>query len=412
MNPEKVAKKFTATTNMRLLVVLALSCSSLVFYRQAVAAHWEDGQSPMTEGRAGHTATLITTGTLKGQVIITGGNIGTLGLDAKHPLAFGKQTASVDLYHEDGNVTALPPMYFERLGHTATALDDGSLLVAGGTTSGAASTSEVYDPIKGWSRIQIMREPRNQHTATLLPNGEVLVAGGCNPIADTVTSTAELFNPGFQSWDTAPPMSTARCGHTATRLSNGKILIAGGVSNAQDQQGNPKLLRTTELFDPQTNTWEPGPNMIGSRAKHNAICMDVECSKVLVAGGIAQDSNTANTTPAYQRAEIYDVASNRWSRAADMMSVHGNGMAMARLGNGSIIAMGGQLAATPEVEIYDPIQDRWQEAASHLPAVFQATAVTLTNSKVLFSGGAGDWRYHLPSSALQAVYNGNPGQEP
>ena len=65
-----------------------------------------------------------------------------------------------------------------RYWHTATLLQNGKVLVAGGDWTGAPST-EVYDPAAGtWAPTGNMNVARKTHTATLLQNGKVLVAGG------------------------------------------------------------------------------------------------------------------------------------------------------------------------------------------------------------------------------------------
>jgi hypothetical protein len=402
MNNTSAAR--AAKRNTRLLCSLALAVTSLAG-RQAVAGHWNYNQPLMTEGRAGHTATLMLDGPLKYKVIIAGGNIGTRTVGEHQPLTGGKATASVDLYSENGSVTPLPPMYFERLSHTATALADGTLLVAGGTSIDAAATSEVYDPNQhAWSRIHVMNEPRANHTATLLPNGMVLAAGGCNPRTDAATASAETFNAGTQSWNMVAPMQTPRCSHTATLLSNGKVLVVGGISNSGGQLDNAKLLQTTELFDPKTNTWERGPDMAFARAWHNATCIDAKCSEVLIAGGAARKPGASNEAYEYKPAEIYNVATNQWFPARSMLSPRGDGTTMARLSDGRVIAMGGRFAPA-NAEIYDVYTDRWQAFTVNHPPLMRATAVELASGNVLFSGGTGDWRYHVPSSQQQIVYD-------
>src|SRR6185295_8297668 len=66
-----------------------------------------------------------------------------------------------------------------RSGHTATVLQDGRVLVVGGSGFANSFTSaELYDPATGtWTRTGNLRYERYGHTATLLPNGKVLVAG-------------------------------------------------------------------------------------------------------------------------------------------------------------------------------------------------------------------------------------------
>jgi hypothetical protein len=65
--------------------------------------------------------------------------------------------------------------------HTATLLlPNGQVLVAGGFGSaGFLASAELYNPATGtWAATRSMTDARFFHTATLLQNGEVLVAGG------------------------------------------------------------------------------------------------------------------------------------------------------------------------------------------------------------------------------------------
>jgi hypothetical protein len=67
-------------------------------------------------------------------------------------------------------------------GFTATRLNNGQVLIAGGAdTNGLIPAAELYDPSTGtFSLTGSLNTPRLGHTATLLPNGEALIAGGVN----------------------------------------------------------------------------------------------------------------------------------------------------------------------------------------------------------------------------------------
>src|SRR5271155_472834 len=67
---------------------------------------------------------------------------------------------------------------------------------------------------------------RERHTATLLNNGMVLIAGGES--SRTLLATAELYDPATRAFTFTAPPNNARRDHTATLLNNGMVLIAGG----------------------------------------------------------------------------------------------------------------------------------------------------------------------------------------
>jgi hypothetical protein len=75
-----------------------------------------------------------------------------------------------------------------------------------------------------------MQSGRLLHTATALPNGKILIAGGTSIINSTLTAlnTAELYDPSTGTFTfTANNMLAPRTAHTATLLATGQVLIAG-----------------------------------------------------------------------------------------------------------------------------------------------------------------------------------------
>jgi hypothetical protein len=93
----------------------------------------------MNGGRAENTATLLPGGT----VLVAGGNSGSSG---------SATLASAELYDTgNGTWTATGNMDGGRIGHTATLLPDGTVLVAGGVSSSgsALAFAELYDAGSG-----------------------------------------------------------------------------------------------------------------------------------------------------------------------------------------------------------------------------------------------------------------------
>jgi Galactose oxidase, central domain len=88
-------------------------------------------------------------------------------------------------------------------------------------------TGSDNDPASGnWRVTDRLNTARFAHTATLLQNGMVLVAGGIGQ-TDLPAST-ELYDPASRTWNATGSLNTARYSHTATLLQNGMVLVAGG----------------------------------------------------------------------------------------------------------------------------------------------------------------------------------------
>jgi hypothetical protein len=123
-------------------------------------------------------------------------------------------------------------------------LGSGKVLIAGGSTNmGYEKTAELYDPATNtWSTAASMATARYSPTATVLDSGRVLVAGG-EAGEPLVTATVELYVPATNIWSAAASMAIARSTHTSTLLGNGKVLVTGG---AYETIGDDA---TAELYD-------------------------------------------------------------------------------------------------------------------------------------------------------------------
>ncbi|TAJ16000.1 MAG: hypothetical protein EPO68_11845 [Planctomycetota bacterium] len=181
-----------------------------------------------------------------------------------------------------------------RVFHSLTTLVDGRIYVAGGQAPGAATTIydrvEFFDPqTQSFGNSPIpLPEPRTHHTATLLADGRVLLLGGIGP--GGVLASGRLFQPLTGQYAPTPNMATPRALHTATLLSDGRVLVTGGSPQFtfSHPTGQPlaytSAVATTEVYDPNTNTWTSGPGLQRGLTTHQASRLGD--GRVLITGGV------------------------------------------------------------------------------------------------------------------------------
>jgi hypothetical protein len=335
--------------------------------------------SSMANARESHTATLLN----DGKVLVVGGDAlvpkppscppptGTCRAHLE-PLASAEQfDATLGVFAETG------AMATPRTHHTATLLDSGKVLVAGGDASG---TAEIFDPSTGlFTPTGAMTIPRTSHTATLLcdlsslpcKDNRVLVAGGGS-------FTAELFDPTSDSFTPTGSMGAERLNSTATLLKNGQVLVTGG----SDASGN--LLATAELFDPATGTFVPTGNMSVARTFHTATLLT--SGMVLVTGGYSSNGVTAT-------AELFDAVTGTFAPTGSMESPRTLHQATKR-SDGKVLVTGGastnnstnnQPLAT--AELFDPVTGIFTHAGNMEIERVAHMATLLINGGVLITGG-------------------------
>ena len=278
-----------------------------------------------------------------------------------------------------GAWSPLPDLPTGRLDASATVLRDGRLLVAGGSqeTEIAIATADIFDPkTNAWSAAAPMTSARARHTATLLRDGRVLVVGGLGP----GRGTAELYDPAANAWSPAGNLVEARANQQAVLLGDGGVLVMGGR-----QAGRP--LSSAEIFDPRTRSWTAVPSLSVARDRPEAVAL--HDGRVLVTGGVTIDTGGALESGVLfgsplATIELYDPAKKAWT-AGSPMSVGRVGHAMAVLGSGQVLVVGGTRDPAP-AEVYDPVADTWFEGPNLIPRI-APTIGLLSDGEVVVAGG-------------------------
>lgn len=230
-----------------------------------------------------------------GRVLLTGGGNGTVTM----PVG----TASTVLYDPfEGTMTAGPAMSVARSLHTATALNDGRILIVGGVIDalGTAGTQcEIFDPLTGsFSPAASMGTARAAHAAELLADGRVLVVGGTNSFAGGSTSIGavlnassdmgEVYDPIANTWTpVANAMSSRRFLPTATRMGNGQVLVVSGLSGASNVFGQdvPTWTSSVDAYDPSLNRFVPVAGIGSANARGGASAARLPNGDIWVVGG-------------------------------------------------------------------------------------------------------------------------------
>jgi hypothetical protein len=361
-----------------------------------IAGTWTSTGSLTTGGRALHTATLLG----NGKVLIAGGWDGTVSLNTAelYDPATGLFTQTKN------NLNNITTMTAVRSQHTATLLDNGKVLIAGGWGGGPLASSELFDPVSGvftapTGSTPSLTDARNTHTATRLPSGKVLIVGGYG--AATTLATAELFDPASEAFSSTGSLSQGRGSHRAGILTNGKVLVTGG--------NNGGSLSSAELYNPNAGTFSAAGSLSQARQWHNGALLPN--GQVLISGGNNNASSHWDIQTSFlSSAELYDPITNAFTSTGTMTTSRSAASRQVLWTGRDLVAAGGSNTA----ELYCPAMpgtpEQWTKTGKLNTARTGAQATVLDNGNIFISGGtdmtAGDASTAYASNELYDYMSG------
>lgn len=249
-----------------------------------------------------------------GTVLGSGGPSNVLGVHSTEAKRYDPGEERVDAVAEMVN----PRAYHAAVRLGATQLDEGDVqltddthkgkvLVTGGqqdrNTYASQQSAELYDPAtNAWTPITPMLASRRTHAAVKLNDGRVMVVGGssCPPGVGSTSCRepdpqAEIYDPITGAWIPTDPIplyvGPSMTPPTAV-LADGRVLVVGHDRSSWGTSA-------AAVYDPTSNTWTETPSMVhpdrhpatvsaalidDSHALFSGDCGDL-CGGVLVAGG-------------------------------------------------------------------------------------------------------------------------------
>ena len=235
-----------------------------------------------------------------------------------------------------------------------------------------------------------MAQPRS-HTPIIPFEGKLYIFGGGGPDFKSLQSTA-VYDPQTDSWEERTPMPTARSG-TIGCLVGDKIYIVGG--GFKQPNGQFRFLKTVEIYDPKTDSWESGPDMLMPHDYPGGLVFG---EHLYILGGHHPDATTSGpkTDPGFDFCERLNLNTMQWEQIADLPTPR---FALSAVNyQGRLLTMGG-VAFTPEgfnnftlIEEYFPETNSWKkldDLALPWTAAGQGNCVT-HNSFFIFGGYSGD----------------------
>ena len=264
-------------------------------------------------------------------------------------------------------------------------------------TKSKRDTMNASSAVGKWSTPAPLEIARS-HAPTANYKGKLYVFGGGGPNFQSLNSTV-CYNPNTDKWTELSPMPTLRSGAVAATLDDRIYVIGGGF---RQEDGNFRFLRTVDIYFPETDTWESGPDMI---EPHDYPAVAVLNDQIYVLGGHHPDATQGGpkTDPGFDFCERFDPSNNTWESIAPLPTPRFALSAVVM--NGKIYAMGG-VAFKPEgfnnftiIETYDHETDSWSSDDSFaLPWPAAGLGAAMAADKLYIFGGYSDDDIHNRTS--------------
>lgn len=273
----------------------------------------------------------------------------------------------------------------------AAVLPDGRVLAGAARFDEDDSTGILveFDPGQGdWGEVSEMPLNWLQPSIVSVGDGLILVSSrtrlfdGFMGIDDMPGGAAYLYDVDSGEWSESAQFTESMDGRTMVVTSEGIVMAVGGRDDG-------RLQRRVDIFDPASNVWTRVADMYTGREMPEVIgLMD---GRVLVTGGL-EDRTNIGMTSRPPHSEIYDPAEDRWAATGSMLYFRED-HTLTLLPDGRVLAAGGYDGDGSEyepyatTEIYDPKVDSWLVGPELVAARSGHAAILMPDDRVFMVAG-------------------------
>ena len=327
-------------------------------------------------------------------MVVIGLLLGAFQPTLAHHASFNQQTTGTAPAAITGGpwawqtVAPAPLARFEAQG----AAINGKLYVIGGfynSQTQATKSVDVYDLASNtWQRIADIPEAIT-HAPTVVVDQTIYVLGGYlgnNPGGST-THVWKLNTAAIPpSWSRGPDLPAGRGGAGAALIGRNIHFFGGATRTAwtKDDSDQPDHY----VLNVDTGGWSSVAPLPNPRNHLGGVALN---GKVYALGG-QHDALEASTNQT--QVDVYDPATNTWSRAADLPAGRGHISASTIVLNGRILVVGGTVnggdngLASADVLLYDPQANIWLKLPS-LPQYRKTPVADVVGDTIVVSTGGG-----------------------
>ena len=217
--------------------------------------------------------------------------------------------------------------------------------------------TEIFDPrTRQWQTAARTNNAKSEYMTLVAPqNGGAFIMHQASGDPDEIL--AEIYNPDADAWTVVSSMHCCRGRPMAVALSDGRVLVIGlTIGQINDfygladglLQGNPPKV-SGEIYDPTTGIWTPTGDMSGIYFSALTLLPD---GRALASGGTTiEDYKGRGESILASRTEIYDPKTNAWTPGPDMAEPRFDYTATA-LPDGRVLIAGGITIHPDNGEIY------------------------------------------------------------